>query len=246
MVLWTTQDGQALFSELITLAEEQPPKNLKEASFKIGHRMDLHRFIVPVQASKEKRNLLRRRWWWWWWMKRRGLRDGRYPCSTGWKWYVQKLPWPRTPPFTGGHKAEPVRSGSSWEDETVPSLRFVEAPCARVAEDCTLESSAVPHQVMSGCAAFNTCHVARLRFRPSVDSKVSSGVPSQIVTKIAIKHTWSSYSGTAPSRAGLSTSTRVMQSVNARHAAPSFPEIFRCAIHTYGCISQPFPTLLYR
>lgn len=44
------QDGQALFSELITVAEEQPPKNLKEAHFKIGHRMDLHRFIVPVQA----------------------------------------------------------------------------------------------------------------------------------------------------------------------------------------------------
>lgn len=46
----TRQDGRALFSELITLAEEQPPKNLKEASFKIGHRMDLHGFIVPVQA----------------------------------------------------------------------------------------------------------------------------------------------------------------------------------------------------
>lgn len=44
------QDGQALFSELISVAEEQPPKNLKEAHFKIGHRMDLHRFIVPVQA----------------------------------------------------------------------------------------------------------------------------------------------------------------------------------------------------
>lgn len=44
------QDGRALFSELIALAEEQPPKNLKEASFRIGHRMDLHRFIVPVQA----------------------------------------------------------------------------------------------------------------------------------------------------------------------------------------------------
>lgn len=44
------KDGRALFSELITLAEEQPPKNLKEASFKIGHRMDLHGFIVPVQA----------------------------------------------------------------------------------------------------------------------------------------------------------------------------------------------------
>ena len=35
---------------MIALAEEQPPKNLKEASFKIGHRMDLHRFIVPVQV----------------------------------------------------------------------------------------------------------------------------------------------------------------------------------------------------
>lgn len=44
------QDGRALFSELIALAEEQPPKNLKEASFKIGHRMDLHRFVVPVQV----------------------------------------------------------------------------------------------------------------------------------------------------------------------------------------------------
>lgn len=39
-----------MFAELRNLAEEQPPKNLKEASFKIGHRMDLHRFIVPVQA----------------------------------------------------------------------------------------------------------------------------------------------------------------------------------------------------
>lgn len=54
--LWFTlmQDGRALFAELITLAEEQPPKNLKEASFKIGHRMDLHRFIVPVQVRGER------------------------------------------------------------------------------------------------------------------------------------------------------------------------------------------------
>ncbi|CAB1117116.1 unnamed protein product [Ectocarpus sp. CCAP 1310/34] len=45
------QDGQALFSELITVAQEQPPKNLKEAHFKIGHRMDLHRFIVPAALT---------------------------------------------------------------------------------------------------------------------------------------------------------------------------------------------------
>lgn len=48
------QDGQALFSELIALAEEQPPGNQKEATFKIGHRMDLRRFIVPVQVTTTK------------------------------------------------------------------------------------------------------------------------------------------------------------------------------------------------
>lgn len=54
MLLCLRQDGQKLFAELRNLAEEQPPKHLKEASFKIGHRMDLHRFIVPVQARQSK------------------------------------------------------------------------------------------------------------------------------------------------------------------------------------------------
>lgn len=45
-----------MFSELIKLAEEQPPKNQKEANFKIGHRMDLRRFIVPVQVKKGGRS----------------------------------------------------------------------------------------------------------------------------------------------------------------------------------------------
>ncbi|CAM9291538.1 unnamed protein product [Discosporangium mesarthrocarpum] len=47
------EDGKCLFEELKGLAEQPPPKDhrVTEETISIGRRMDLYRFIVPVQAA---------------------------------------------------------------------------------------------------------------------------------------------------------------------------------------------------